>query len=855
MAFNGGQTFQSNWLLDGGVALTAQASDPQNIQPPLDSIAEINVNTGNFGAESGNGTSILHVITKGGSNQFHGAVWERIQNDYFQAKPYGFGQTLGKNPPLRWNQYGFNLGGPFLKDRLFFFGSYQRQKFGTPASYLQFVPTADEQQGIFDPTIFGTIFDPATTRQTGVDESGNPTYARDPFPTLPDGSGRQYIPANRQDPTALAIAKYFPSPNMPLSNGSNSRFVESAPSVYNLYNYRVDSDINQNNRLIASGMYAQTIYQNPYPGPSSDPGFFNYSIKNNQVLGQLTDVWTLASNKVNEARFAAVHLIFTASAPDTQPGIASKLGLVNTPFDTFPHVSIGGPLSPITSNGNGGLNGDLTALQLLNTWTASDTFSWTEGKHTMKFGGEWDYSTTVFQWQQINSGNFSFAGIATKDPQLGGGVGYADFLLGAVQHWDNNIPIRPRATYWTGQAYAQDNYKALPNLTLNLGLRFLYQTGFREEHNRIAQFEPYLVNPDAGGALGAIGYAGINIPKAIEKSQPFFMPRVGFSWTPKPSWVVRGGFGLYTFQYSANNYTTGLGQGYSAQGALTSSDGLTPIFSLKDGPPNLVYPTAATLTPGLLNGQDVGYQPYNTPISYMSQYQFGFQHQIGSYVIDIAYVGTKGTHVGFATDHTQRPILGAIHPHPFLQYDSVVYNDYIGTSNYNSVQVQGKKQYKNGLSYQVSYTYAKNLDTGTGQGGVGATGPDIYQNSYNPLANYGPSANDLRHVFNGSIVYELPFGKNRAFLNQGGIVDALIGGWQVSTAFQAHSGTPFTPVAATDNRHAYKGGASFVNRVGKGTLSHRSITKWFNYDDFTLPVINTFGVEGGTSYTGPTFRT
>jgi hypothetical protein len=846
VSINGSQTGQSGYLLDGGVATNLRTINPGILVPPLDAIAEVNTSTALFGAESGNGTAIMNVITKGGTNQFHGAIWERVQNTAFEAKTF---QASGPITPYHWNQYGFAVGGPVLRNRLFFFGSFQRNPTVGGASAFYTEPE-DAVRGIgtpngdavFDPNVYGIIYDPATQQIV------NGIKTRQPFPN-------NTIPVARISPIAANVMQYYPRANMPFSNGVNYSFPAISQSLTTLYTYRMDYDVSQTNRLLGSIIHAADDVNDAYPANPS--GFLNLHEGLADIASQLTDVWSISPSLVNEARISGFHFNEPLSSPATN--VMSKLGLQNAAEDVFPYINIsGGPRSPST------LNNALFATYRDVMYEAGDSVTWSLGKHSLKFGGEWNRATDDFAWDSINSGNFNFTGVATINPNLNtttgvanavGGSGLADFLLGDVASWTNTIPIVTRLTVWNLQAYAQDSYKIQPNLTATLGLRFLHQAGMSELHGRYSNFEPNLINP-ATGTPGAVAFGSTTLGHTMEKGQNFFQPRLGVAWSFRPSWVLRGGFGLYNIQWSANNYSANLGIGYSAFGqAIAPTNSYEPAFNWQSGIPSMTYPTAANLTPSSLNGSSVNYQPYNSPIVYLAEYQVGLQHLIGGYMFDVAYVGTKGSNLAFWSSYTQIPLsqLGSS-THPFSQYSNVTYLLNNGTSNYNSLQIQSKKQFKNGFIYQATYTYAKSLDTGTGTGGVDAGSIDTYQNSYDPMANYGPTQGSLRHTFNGSAVYELPFGRNKPFLNSGILMDALFGGWQVSTAFQFHTGTPFTVVVGgADDSGRYSGGSWFPNQVGSGKLSNPKQHAWFNTADFQVPAPDTLGNERRNGVYGPGF--
>jgi hypothetical protein len=439
-------------------------------------------------------------------------------------------------------------------------------------------------------------------------------------------------------------------------------------------------------------------------------------------------------------------------------------------------------------------------------------------------------------------------------------LGYADFLIGKPDTWSVSNAPETGLRDWNVQAFVQDDYKIRRNLTLNFGVRYQLQSGWVEQYNRQSSFDPGLVNP-ATGTLGALWFAGMDGRRVLQKTVPdFFAPRLGFAWSPRPSWSVRGGFGMFANMWGANSYTSGTGTGWAVQGYKTSTDLVTPIFTLSQGPPAALQPNPQSLTPSLLNGQSISYFPYNTPMSYVEEWNFDIQHDIGQgLLLDLAYVGSKSVHLGFGTDINQVPasLLGpgdAQSRRPYPQYAGISASVFDGVSFYNSLQLTARKRFANGLSFQANYTYAKALDTGTGSGWGGITSLDTWQIANDWKANYGPSAIDVRHLLNGSFVYDLPVGKGRRFVDRGGIVDAVIGGWQISSTFQFHTGLPFTPVMGSADLSGSLAGFWRPNRIGNGSLANPSVQEWFNTADFVQPTPYTFGNSGRDILYGPGFQ-
>jgi Carboxypeptidase regulatory-like domain len=829
---NGSPAYHSNWLVDGGVGMLPVSQNPDLLRVPLEAIAEADFETSNFGAEYGNGTSVFNIITKSGTNQFHGSLFEFVQNDVFEARNYFTPSVI----PLRWNQFGGTVGGPIKRNKAFFFFSVERNPTNSYSYKYYTFPTNAMRGGDFSAPGLPTVYDPNSLRMAGGVET------RSPF------AGNQ-MPSSQIDPVAAKIQSYFPQPNLP-GIANNYYFNSASPVTTTYYNGRVDYNLTAGNRLTGSVMIVPQSQVTPAPTCPMDCG--SNAIR--ESLGQITDAWTISPNVVNEFRVSVIREFGTWTSPNVGEDFPEKLGLPNLTANAFPNITIGGT---VASN----ITGGLTAGLGFTSYTTADTLTRIVGRHTFKFGGEFDKWQNNEAWATTDAGDFGFSGVFTRNPadKTSNGLGYADFLSGLPNSWGTNVPPAYGARVWNFQAFVQDDYKIRPNLTLNLGLRYMIQPGWTEVHNRIANFDPTLINP-ATGTLGAMWYAGQDGRKSLEKTvYDVFAPRIGFAWEPRNHWSVRGGYGIFQTMWGANSYTSGMGTGWATQGNLTSTDQLTPIFKLAQGPPSPVYPSAANRTASLLNGTSVSYTPYDTPVGYVEQWQFDVQHEMaGGILADVAYVGNRGVHLGFGRDINQVPtsLLGPGNTQllrPYPQYQAINASLFDGISSYNSLQVSGRKRFGNGVYILANYTYAKSLDTGSGSGWGGYQSIDAWQNAYNIRANYGPSIFDMTHLFNGSVVYELPFGKGKKFLDEGGVVNAIAGGWQVSSTFQIHSGLPFTPTMGTANLSGALSGSWYPNRVGNGSLSNPTVQGWFDPSAFTSPAEYTFGNSGRNILRGPGF--
>ena len=875
---NGTPGFQENFLTDGGVTTLPVSQNP-GVTVPLDDIAEVDMSTSNFSAEYGSGVAVFNVITKSGTNQFHGSLYEFAQNDAFEARNY-FATSV---TPLRWNMYGGTIGGPIRPNKAFFFFSFQTNPvisysptfytFPTPAmkgvgtpngnadfSALLGGPEVDSNGNpVINPCngqqeILGQIYDPATTQTV----NGQP--CRQPF-------AGNIIPANRIDPVAKAIQAYFPTPNLP-GLGNNYYFAGRSPSSSNAYSGKLDYNASAANRLSGSVQVNPGSSFSPAPtcpiASNANSGCQNSTGTLSQL--QITDAWTFSPKLVNEARISFLRQYGVWSTPDQGQGFPPKIGLPSLPANTFPNINVGGF---ITTSIGGGLYAKLG----FNSFMYSDSVTWSTGKHIWKFGGEFNRWQDNQAWANIDAGDYAFSGNFTLNPsdlsnpniptpQV---LGYADLLLGQVDNWGVSMSPEYGARTWNLQAFAQDDYKITPRLTLNLGVRYVLQKGWTEVENRFANFDPTLLNPGTG-TLGALCFAGQTFgghrcPEAQEKTiADIFDPRVGFAWSPKNNWSIRGGYGIFSEMWGANNYVSTFLPGWAIQGSLPTIDILTPVFTLSNGPPpgSIVYPSAAERTPGSLNGQGVTYLPYDTPAAYVQQWHFSIQHEIfGRVGLDAAYVGSRGVHLLFPRDINQVPeaLLGPNDSpqfRPYPQYPGGIgANLYDGISNYHSFQFTARTVISHGLSFRFNYTFSKALDETSTTGWCCAS--DTYQNSYNPRANYGLTAFDLPQLLNGSLVYELPFGSGKSLLNQGGLLDKVVSGWQLSSVFQVHSGIPFTPVVSNNLTFSYAG-TEYPNRLGKGTLPNPSINDWFDLSAFAVPPPYTFGDSGRHILRGPKWR-
>ncbi len=841
IGINGAESYQESFLLNGGTVTLIGSQNPDWIIEPTDFISENDFQTHSFNATSGNGLAVLNVITKNGTNLFHGSVWDYNQNSYFSAQNYFSGGS--GVPPLSSNTFGGTVGGPIKRDKLFFFGGFQRQLSKAGAVGIASMPTPQMETGDF--AGFPTIFDPSTT--TTVDG----ITARAPF------QGNQ-IPTADLNQQALNAQKFLPTPNFGPAGAvtNNYRFSEQVSDLTYWYNGKIDYSINNKNHVNVSGTYGTVNF----PNPSATNPIGEYAELGSEGGYQLSHTWTPSSTTINEARFSMIRFVGNWTSGDYNKGYPQKIGIPGTVSNVWPSLNIVGGYS----YGPG-----LEAILAEDSFVPSDVFTLVRGKHILKFGGEFDDYQVNINFSGYSDGNFSFNGDSTLDPQgSSNGVGYADFLLGDVSSWSIYVTPETGSRLKSYQVFAQDDYKFKPNLTLNLGVRYQIQPGWREAENRLGDFDPTLLNPatqTAGAMWYADGASGLNSRLSVEATDQIVQPRIGFAWSPFKNWAIRGGYGIYTELTGYNTYAGSAGIGISGQNSLSSTNGLTAVFNLSQGPPSPIYSTVSELTPQLFNGQAVSYIPYHTKVPYMQEYQLDVQHEFRAGIIaDAAYVGSHGEHIALAADSNQIPQNQLYHftgpgvnmaPYrPYTQYQSIGTTVGGGTSHYDSLQLRAQKQFANSLQFATTFTYSHSLDdgTGSGYGGPGADG-SLWQNGYNPGSSYANSMLDQPISFNGDVIYDLPVGRGKLLLNRGGIANAAFGGWRLSGLWQIHSGNPFS-VYIPNNLSGSLAGVWFPNRIASGKLSHPTIQQWFDPTAFVQPAYGTYGDAGRDVLFGPSWR-
>jgi len=883
VGINGTQAFNMNFMIDGSVATAPRDYNSSNFYMPLDSIGEVSINSGNAPAQYGNGLAAINVITRSGTNTWHGDVFEYVQNTVFNARSVS---NPAPNPKSveHWNEYGGSVSGPVLKDKLFFFFTYQRNPSATPTGGTYSYPTAAMQAGDFY-GIYGSngsAFD-----SNGILQGTYSQVALNMQKFFPAANAPGWVkgcpgPAN-PGPT---VAQTCPATNNYVFNGTS-------PNKATWYTGRADYKISSVQKLSFTFNYYPTVASFVPPDPLFPNDASAFSQGNNYNLtGQLSYVYTISPTVVNEFRIGEARELDKYKPFSFGKSDPAKLGLeptygTNVPpnANVFPHISIdtqSGPQGAVLEGGAalgaGSGNGNIDAVLGQGTFNASDVLTLVRGRHTLKFGGEYDrFYQNYTSWGDLDAGHFEFNGTVT-------GVPYADFLAGDVYSWHVGEAVPTSVHSWGSALFAADDFKITPKVTLNLGLRWQMVSGWGVKHNLFGIYDPLLPNSWNGGKYpGAILFGGqsdkaygvSNLSTIENGDYKEFAPRVGIAWAFRPNWSIRASYGIFDAPRDADIYGGGnsgtLGLGLNPTSPYLGYQNGVAAFPLDSGPPagSVKYPTLQTASSIIENGGYIAYYPRSIATQYIQELLVSVQHQFaGNVLLDTSYVYTRGRNLDYTTDVDAvtannlacTPGWWACNPNPNFAYIAgLLFN---GWSNYNALQLRVQKRMSRGLQFQANYAYSHSLDTGTSRG-WGSGGVETYQNAYSPASNYASSATDIRHFLVGQVTYELPFGAGRQYVLHGA-ANQIAGGWRVSSIMQWHTGLPFTPSLPNNgsiSKASIDPGLSvcwsctlYAVRVSDPYAGgHNAPGLWFNPNAYVAPAAGTFGQNLRDSLYGPHF--
>ncbi len=854
LSINGTMPNYFNIMADGGSVMLPH-SDNFDVAI-FETVQEVQIQTSSFSAQYGIGGAVFNQISKGGSNGIHGAGYEYLQNNFFNAR-----NTFSPAVNLsRWDNFGGSIGGPIRKNKMFFYFNVDKVINNGGSYPISSFPTALARAGNFSDTgsnkvtsYQNLIYDPLTTVVTGPSQ-----FTRSPFP----GS---IIPQNRFSPVALATEQLLPMPNIGAPNQVANNYQAFVPSVNPFLKFfgRMDYNVNEANRITFS------VTERDNPGA-------NYSVNcpsNCQAFDidsrnvELSDVWTLKPTVVNEFRMAYTRQGNWYTPLSAGLGYPAKLDINYAVADILPTLTVSGPVGA-TSIGPG-----VNAIYAEDSLQPSDVVTLIKGRHILHFGGELlDFRDNSTPWGNINAASMTFSGAFTRSGYnvTTSGLGYADFLLGTVANWSAGYTPITGARQKDPQVFAQDDFKLRPNLTINLGLRYERQAGWSEVANRFGGFDPTIQNP-LTGTPGAVFFGQSSSRHSLMNGVNAWLPRVGFAWAPHEKWSVRGGFGIYSAPWSIDTYSGGeMGFGTLNSGSISNTDQVNPLFYAQNPAPPIFTQNGcvpgtgcyvlASHDPGGYNGQSVNFIPRNIPVGKNYEWTVSVQRELHTgMVVEASYVGNHGTGLPYPVNINQVPqaslgLLPVQNYRPFPQYSAINGNYFDAHSNYDALQLQFEKRFARGFLFKSNYAWSKFLSNYDSSGWGSRNGTNTIQNSFARNSTYSLSNFDVPQSWKGTVVYALPFGKGQALLNRGGVTNMILGGWQVSSEYLWQSGNVFT-VSMNSNSTNSQANSQYPNVVPGVPLypANQTAAMWFNPAAFVSPGQYTYGNAGRNILRGPRY--
>jgi hypothetical protein len=904
----GGQRIMFDYYTLDGVNNTDPDFNTYIALPSIDGIQEFKVQTGVYSAEYGHEASQINVVSKAGTNHYHGALYEFIRNSYVDAIPYSMPYNTTRNTlnPYKWNDYGFELDGPIRipklyngKDKFFFMidDEWRKIRLTNPNNFAT-VPTAAQQAGDFS-TYAAKIYDPATGDANGLGKK-----------QISCNGVLNVICPSRISPISQKLLAYYGSTNTP-TNGTTTNYQYSTNQPQDRQSLTIRGDYYQSQKSQYVFRYSsgnEDIITTGLKGAGS-------KIVTNYYQYLLSNTYTITPLLVNEARFGysnffnslgllsayTTDVVGSLGIPGLNPGPPSTWGIPDITFSSGT-----GTTKNFWSNFGDTQDGPYVVTDP--SWQIIDNLSWQKGRHSLRFGFEYNRQTFNQLGNQFSRGQFNFQANATAlvsgtpgHTTLSQGDAFAEFLLGDIQFSTVAVAVA-NANYVRNveAAYVEDTYKLTPKLTISAGLRyeltppwvdtvgnnFTVQIPVMEQfgyvNGTVPQSQwPHFVrqgtcsNPYDGLSINwtdSTGKAGTSanpppvcsngtLPDALMNTKyTNFAPRVSFAYSPDPSLVFRTGFGIFYNQDTANAY---FDMARNIAGRVT----LTADTNSPQGTPDLFYSNAVPGGSGAIAQIPPPYafaDAISHRTTYTEQFLLNVQKEVGkNWAFEAGYLGALSRHLyGFTNANSPTPYgyvgTGAqtttASRTPFPNYGVIQLVHDIGMANYHAISLKATRRFSNGFNLIGSYTFGKSLDDTSG---IRSQGNDnlFPQNRFCVPCDYGRSAFDVRNRIVVSVLYELPIGPGK-LLNVKGVTNALIGGWQIGSIVTHQTGAPGTILYGSDN--TLQGTADCAcdrpNVTGISPYpsgSTRTLNKWLNPAAYVKAPGGFYGNESRGSYTSP----
>jgi hypothetical protein len=892
----GGQPLSSAFLLDGVPNDKMGDAAGANTYLTTDSTEEFKVITNSMSAEFGRtGGGVVSVISKAGTNEYHGSLFDYLQNNKLNANDFFSNRSGVPLAPIQQNQWGGSVGGHIIRNKLFFFGNFEGFNQNISQSELVTSPTAEERAGNFSQTFAAngqliTIYDPLTTV---LNPNGSGTYLRQPFPG-------NTIPSDRISQISKGVWAMYPAsnlPGLPITHTQNLYLQGKAPTDRQTGGVRVDYNLNQNRRLavrytrdvlnesVPTGNYFKNVLDNDKPivYVPRHSGMVQYNETITPTL--LLDIRSGINRDYDHGlpgsdvgRYKDVG--FDLSTLGFPAALIKQLQTGPSAAGLFPQLAI----SDLAVGGTGaGLGSPGPGFRAAYTWGNSASITKILHSHTIKTGYQYTYyAGNPYDRTPMN---FTFNRGFTQGPNptvasTTSGFGLASLELG--------MPASGTATYVSSREFSerdhsvfvQDDWKATRKLTLNLGLRWEYQGPFTDRYNEMTNFEPSVpagIQVPGFGLTGALVFPGVNgLPRGVvDASRKHFGPRLGFAYQALSKLVMRGAYGITYVPEKGILAPASTGFGSTTSMNTSLDNGLTPYNTIDNPfPDGLVLPTGSSLGLKTGLGTSIAGQLRHVLPGYVQQWNFTLQYSPwANWLFETAYLGNKGTHLqtlqGFnldqiapqyltlgnaLNDRIPNPFYGLIASGPLStqtvarQQLLLPYPQYVGVSGgwtyngdsiYHALALKVDKRFSNGFTVLASYTITKLIDGVTGPGGALRTnGPPEtgVVNWYNLRAERAKSIYDIpqRLIFTG--LWEVPFFQHAAHAWQ----RQVLGGWNANAILTIQSGQTIALQSGSGSQRP-----NVVSGVSD-KVANQTLNQWFNPTEFVPPAPFTYGNAGRT---------
>lgn len=883
----GGQREYANSVQIDGLEGTTNRSGDVVVTPSVDSVEEFKVSTSGYDAEYGRSAGgVVSIQTKAGTNAWHGTAYEFFRPNFTTAKNFGFNGEYVPPSILKEHNYGGTVGGPIVKDKSFFFASYEGLYYAEAYNYVYAVPPASQivvdpdgavdLTGLVDP-ILGTqipIYDPAVS----VNCYGGC------YQQISYNGVNNVIPPDRVSQAGLnTLMNFFPKPNLPgIDNGWFDNYAVNSPVTDHnkTADARFDQNFSSKDRLSAVFHYnnGDNLTTDPFHGGTVVPGAGDADQANNQTFAAqeygITETHLFSNRLINEAKLGyttyslAQYSLLDGHDYSTEYGMANIAVPGFSATDAYPYIYLGA----------GYLTGGSTYKPLYfkdHNWQIADNIILSGvGKHEFKFGADFRRLKSNPNFSLFPTGFQYYGGpylAMTSDWSYTspldnysafygtGGSDVADLLLGLPLDLYMGLQLtNPYTKSWEMEYYAQDTFKVTPRLTLNYGIRYDFQAPYSEEHNLAANYVP---NPNGDAAIGGtilLAGRGGNSDSLVNARWNQFAPRLGFAYQITPKTVLRAGWGIFYSpendaredlltknlpfaiqQQWTNNPYNGPCYASACNGVFNYQidQGFTRISTppIPAGASSIPTASIPTLIPNG-NSETTFYVNPNLKTGYSEDFNVALQRELGSnFTLETAFVAARGHHLSYE--------VGDLNLNFATQKDGLIDANLgqiqgltdLGLSDYNSLQVKVTKRVSRNLNFLANWTYSHAIDNGPAPFDLGHVNSDTPQNPYDLAAEIASSDFDVRHTFNFSGLYHLPFGHGQRFFgNVGSKADLVAGGWQMNGIFTMRSGTPVNVIANGSNESCP---GIRPDLIGDPTLPRgdRTLLKYFNTAAFAPP--------------------